>query len=652
MLRELSIRDLLPPLVAAALVLSGCGGGSSTPGAPSVGGSSGGLSFRAVWQQPGSTHAVTLDGRSGSQRRAQTAGGFGPELPPSVRTVRLTLAATGQPACCLAIDVASGQRSVVLDEIPAGPASVSVAGFPGDFAEAPAGVTATCRTVSADAGKPCEPAGLAMPSFLSATHDVEIIGGAETDAGDIEVLAVPFLSDYAPAADQVIASPVAMQFTVVDAASGVDPQSITAGISQGGGTPSVLPLTLESCDDASATPCTANGALGVSGYRVRRAADAVAPGAVSAHVEAANFVAAASPLRFDYSFVIATPTVTSTPTATDTPTQTPTQTPTSTDTPTQTPTETPTSTHTPTRTPTTTHTPTHTPTFTSTPTQTPTATPTSTHTPTQTPTTTPTSTHTPTETPTGTHTSTSTPTRTPTSTSTPTETPTSTSTPTSSPTHTPTFTSTPTQTPTSTFTPTLTPTSTPTFTPTRTHTPTATPTRTPTSTPTRTPTSTATFTPTATATVTRTSTPGIFPPRSNIGSTSAPPGGTATVPISLLSGGLKLTHMEQFDFLFDPDVFSLSGCQSAVAGKQTTATETADGRVSVSLSGDPSVLADGTIARCTLDVSPQAIPGDYPVLFDIAVFVDDAGVRYASAGSNGQITIRVTGAGGQAEELP
>jgi hypothetical protein len=533
-------RRVAAALVAAALVaLIGCGGSSSSGGS-----SGGGLQARALWQQRSSEVVTT---------RGQGEPGFGPELPASVVTVRFLIESGAGLQCCLAVDPrdfavdpTTGQRSLLFTELPPGPATLTIAGYPTDFAPAPPGITSKCTTQPADAGTDCDPNRFQTASFESAVQPVSIVSGADTDAGDILIPAVPFLIDgtLSPAPNGQAANPVAVSFTVADASTGIDAASV--GVSLNPPPPAAEALTLVACDDSGATPCSPGGALEVSGFQVARPPQSLDVGAATIEISAANLASPAEQLDYTYPFTVliappatpsatatatatATSTAVSTPTATApetptqtatftdtpaatatltaTPTETFTSTPSVTGTPTETPAETPTETATFTGTPTASHTDTATATLTATPTETFTSTPSVTGTPPLTPTATPTSTDTATATATSTATATLTITPTATVTSTSTATVTGTPPPSATPTLTPTPTGTFTLTPTPTATFTSTATVTPTFTQTPTATFTLTPTATSTSTPVPTATGTATVTSTATATATFTQTP-------------------------------------------------------------------------------------------------------------------------------------------------
>jgi YVTN family beta-propeller protein len=594
------------------ILLSACGSGSD--GGSSGGAAGSGLSFRALWQQPGTTLApLSASDGSGTGVRA-AEGGFGTELPASVVTVRFVFQSSTGSACCVAadpatvpIDPATGQRQLVLTGLPAGAGTVSIAGFPTDFAPAPDGLGSTCGTRPATAGQPCVLDRIQSPSFVSGEQPVQIVADRQTDAGDILVRSVAFLvpDGLDPGIDEVGTNPLTARFVVADATSGVAAASIAAVLTQGGATIDLGSLTLAPCDDATQSPCSTGGNLEVAGYRVQSRTVPLDEGSAAIRITAEN--QSATPGTLDFTFGIFLP-----PPPTATPTRTPTETPTTT--PTRTPTETPT--ETPTRTPT--ETPTRTPT------ETPTSTPT--HTPTETPTRTPTAT--PTETPT--HTPTATPTSTPTATPTETPTATATATPTHTPTHTPT--ATPTDTPTRT--PTTTPTDTPTTTPTRT----ATSTRTPTTTPTATP----------TATVTRTHTP-IPVPRdlayvTNLGSADV---SVIDLPSRAVINEIELPGLEPTDVAFGPDgrrAYVSSG-QVGILGSLTLI-ETISSTVldSVTVGPGPSSVAvrpDGRVVYVT-----SCCPGSVAVVDTVSPRVittlstgtDPAGVAFSPDGTRAYVS--------------
>jgi parallel beta-helix repeat protein len=291
----------------------GCGGSSGGDG-----GSGGSLNFRPVWEQRGlrSGSGATASGQSTSVAR----GSFGLELPAAVKTVRISFDSDAGLHCCLGvdptglpIDPASGRRFLVLDRLPSGGATVELAGFAVNFAPI-ANAVATCPTDPASVGQACDATRAAPPSFLSDRQRVSIVGGTETNAGDIPVFAVPFVFNLNPDAGGAAANPVTATFTVADAASGIDSQSVSYAIADA----SDATLTLTACDDATNTPCSSGGSLDVAGFKVIRQAQTLQLGDAEAHIGARNLAATPRTLDFNYAFsvlaTLPTPTPTGTPT--------------------------------------------------------------------------------------------------------------------------------------------------------------------------------------------------------------------------------------------------------------------------------------------------------------------------------------------------
>jgi parallel beta-helix repeat protein len=289
----------------------GCGGGSS-------GGSGGSLNFRPVWEQRSlrSGTGATASGQSTSVTR----GSFGPDLPAAVKTVRIAFDSDAGLNCCLAvdptslpIDPVSGRHFLVLDQLPAGGATVTLAGFAVNFAPI-ANAVAACPTDPPGAGQTCDATRVAPASFLSDPQRVSIVGGTETTAGDIPVFAVPFVFNLNPDIGGNVVNPVTATFTVADAASGIDSQSVSYDIA---GAASAT-LTLTACDDATNTPCSSGGALQVAGFKVIRQAQTLDLGDAEAHIGARNLATAPRTLDFSYPFsvqaTLPTPTPTGTPT--------------------------------------------------------------------------------------------------------------------------------------------------------------------------------------------------------------------------------------------------------------------------------------------------------------------------------------------------
>jgi hypothetical protein len=284
-----------------------------------------------------------------------------------------------------------GQRVLVLDDLPIGRATVTIAGYLGDFAPAPAGVTATCRTLSSTGVTPCDQSRIASAAFESDPEPVTIFPGALVNLGTVELVALPFLLHFTPPQNTQVPQPVDLAFTIVDASTGIAAPSvaldITLDVAEGEPQTRRVPLELDPCMDGTARPCSPQGNLGLSGFKARGAAEQLPfpAGPVTARITAQNLADPPRALDFTYMFV-ALPAPTDTPVATNTPTPArtaePTRTPVPSDTPTEVPTSTRTASATVTRTrtlsPTVTLTATHTATRTETavpPTRTPTETP-------------------------------------------------------------------------------------------------------------------------------------------------------------------------------------------------------------------------------------------------------------------------------------
>ncbi len=156
---------------AAITLLIACGGSS--------GNGSGGLSFRALWQQNAPAAAVA------------------PALPASVKTIEILFEADSGFKCCTAIDPtqlpidAAGGANLTLSDLPGGGAQLSIFGFPTDFAPAPPGASRICPAVPSNAARACSTTQTASPSYESNPTRVNIIPGQDNDAGDITIFPVP-----------------------------------------------------------------------------------------------------------------------------------------------------------------------------------------------------------------------------------------------------------------------------------------------------------------------------------------------------------------------------------------------------------------------------------------------------------------------------
>ncbi len=295
-------------LVLFSLTAIGCGGGGGGGGGSASGGNGGGLNFRPVWEQRALTPR-RLSSATGDGTESRPSGAFGPTLPASVQTVRIEFNSSSGQRCCLAVDPTqlptnpdTGRRVLVLDALPSGSASLTLAGFATDFAPASAAVDA-CPTKPSGVGEACDPTRPATPSFESEAHPVTIVGGAQNNAGDIPVFAVPFLLDLTPQAGDSVANPVAIRYAVVDAATGIDEGSVSTSVSQTGRPSASLDLALTACDDAGTRPCSPGGQLGVRGFQAAAAAT-LNLGAAQVRVQAANQGSPPRSVDFDYPITV------------------------------------------------------------------------------------------------------------------------------------------------------------------------------------------------------------------------------------------------------------------------------------------------------------------------------------------------------------
>jgi hypothetical protein len=383
----------------------------------------GGLPASTATPTLGSTRIPTVEAtptRSGSPAgtpansptpdSSPTPDGGASILPAIVETGRVVFRSQGGETCCVAVDPAllptnpqPGQPTLVLTDLPIGPATVTISGYVQDFAPAPGDATATCNTLNTSGVASCDLSRQASPAYESAPNPVTIVPGVRVNLGDVEVVALPFLLDYAPPQNGEAQSPVAIRFTVVDAETGIAGSSIALDVTFDAALPPVterVPLTLAACADATGEPCSPQGSFGVSGFKAQAMVtypSSLPRGGVTVRIMAENLATPPRSLDFTYRFTAApqptatasatptvTPTFTLTPTLTSAPTLSPTPSPTATAS--HTATLVPTPTMSATRTRTATPTPTRTARPTSVDTVTPTVTPTRTFTETPTPT--------------------------------------------------------------------------------------------------------------------------------------------------------------------------------------------------------------------------------------------------------------------------
>lgn len=258
-------------------------------------------------------------------------------LPPSVKTGRVVFASQSGEACCVAVDPSilsgSAQRGLaILNDLPVGPATVTVAGFTTNFAPTVNGIVDTCSTVPADAAQPCDQVQVAAPAFESPPLHVTIIAGVQSNIGEVPMEAFPFLFNFIPAQEASAPAPVKFDLTVVDAATNIRQDSVQLEVSfnmpdenaETSGSPfrvltKRVSLDLKPCADGTSVPCSPNN-LQLAGFNATGTAPELPEGEVEARVVAQNTADPARSLDFRYSFIVlATPTATATaiPTSAD-----------------------------------------------------------------------------------------------------------------------------------------------------------------------------------------------------------------------------------------------------------------------------------------------------------------------------------------------
>lgn len=254
-------------------------------------------------------------------------GGESSEPPPSVKTARIVFESGSGEKCCVAIDASLIPQGalLVLNDLPIGLGVVKVAFFAVDFAPAVSGVTLTCSTNN-NVGFACDPTQVASPSFESEPQIVNIIAGGQTNVEDLKITAKPFVVQFAPGNDETAENPVQFAFTVADAVTGVEPDTvvleITVQIPDGPifrPLTKRLPLTLVPCTDGTAEPCSETGNLDLDGYDAQSAPVSLVSGPVAVRILALNQGDPPQEVDFQYGFSVATPLPTTEPTAAPTP---------------------------------------------------------------------------------------------------------------------------------------------------------------------------------------------------------------------------------------------------------------------------------------------------------------------------------------------
>jgi len=167
-----------PALLLTVAALVGCA--SPDSGTQSVGQ----LSMNVVWQQPDGS-AATQAGAA-QANRSDAAAATTPDLPDSVLTVTAFFDSSTL-RCCVKVDLSNPlimqsatDDLLVLDQLPVGPATITLSSFPGSTATAPNGVSTTCVTYPVDVGEPCDTQ-IALPNYQSDAQPVVVSLGVEVD---------------------------------------------------------------------------------------------------------------------------------------------------------------------------------------------------------------------------------------------------------------------------------------------------------------------------------------------------------------------------------------------------------------------------------------------------------------------------------------
>lgn len=288
--RKLSRTTLaLPWAVILSLVLSACSGGGGGSDNPST---EGDIVVGTVWPQADSN----------------PPGAFDTDLPAAVESVRYVFRSDSGYSCCVVVnpDELTGNRVITLQSVPAGPGTLQVSGYPTSFAGAPEGVTETCD-IDPAIGRACSQNRVSSPSFDTGARNVDVEGGDSNNVGNVEVRAVPFviLSSLAPPQNGSAASPFAVGFTVVDAIYGVSSASIESALFPNGSGRRDLTTVLTACTDGTATPCSPNSQLQVSGFICSADAVQSAPsGSTRIEIQARNLAPQPGTMDFDYGFTV------------------------------------------------------------------------------------------------------------------------------------------------------------------------------------------------------------------------------------------------------------------------------------------------------------------------------------------------------------
>jgi hypothetical protein len=248
------------PLLLCAL-LAACGGGDGSSSA-----ANGSVTLHAVWQRPSAGGAAVFEGSDG--------------VPAVVQTVEVRIV-TPERTIRELVDPDETTRASI-SGVPAGHVTVFIFGYDVRLLGLP-------DLTQVDVA----------PSYASAGLDILVRAGRTTNAGEIQVSALPFVTEFDPLPDDVVETTRPVQFLLAIAVGDLDASSIDIDVGDSAavvGGVAAAGVVFEPCRDGTASPC---GGMdrGLGGFRFQ-SAPAELPELSTVTVS----VRAAGGLDFQYSF--------------------------------------------------------------------------------------------------------------------------------------------------------------------------------------------------------------------------------------------------------------------------------------------------------------------------------------------------------------
>jgi hypothetical protein len=128
-------------------------------------------------------------------------------------------------------------------------------------------------------------------------------------------------------------------------------------------------------------------------------------------------------------------------------------------------------------------------------------------------------------------------------------------------------------------------------------------------------------------------------PRVDVGSASGQAGQAVMVRFGLTKNGFDIVTIAPLRVGFDTAVVSFSSCTSLAGGKSATSALPQAGVLSVVLSGDLSIIADGEFLECTFNILAGAPSGSSTLTFIRADMADDQFNDISGTGTNGAVIV-------------